>query len=129
MAGEFEIRGRRSPCDPEVLHDQAAGQEDRPDHPQGETEFGFPEWHAVVCADLEVHVHDGVGKEDARDGVPGPALDPPGCDDEDDECLDAPGGTGVGDDHHGHVDGVGLSVDHVDDPEGLAGEGGAAGLG
>ncbi len=72
---------------------------------------------------FKVHVHDDVCEEQARDGIPSPALHPPGRDDEGDVSFHAPGVPGVGDYHHGHVDRVGLCVDDIDDPEGLAGEG------
>ena len=129
MTRELDVADRWPPRDPQVLHCEAAADEDAVDDPQWDADARPPDRDAVPRAGLEVHVDDSVGEQEAGNGVPGPGLDPPGGQDEDGAGFDAPAGARVGDQDHGHVDSVALGVDDVDAPESLGGEGLAAGLG
>ena len=118
MRQQLFVLIRRSPAGPQILHDEARKHQDPCRYPDGTSNVS-PYLDSHLCPLFIPHVHHHVREEEACDGVPRPTLHPPSRDNEGDVGFDSPCVACVGDDDHGHVDSVALSVDDVDDPERL----------
>ena len=108
---------------PDILHQKPRYQDHQARDPGRTSSRRPPDRYAALGFRLEIHIHDHVGHQEAGNAEPGPRLHPPSGYNEEEGALHSPLVAGVGNDDHGHVDGVALLVNGVDDPKRLGREG------
>lgn len=111
MSNDFVIAVFRSPGCPNILHNNPRGENERIRHVRRKVDravdlievsasrrgmrFVDAYLDAALCLCFEVHIDSHVGQEHAGDAVPRPALNPPGCYDEEEGTFDAPASTSI----------------------------------
>ena len=129
MTCQLDVPHGRSPRNPQVLHRQTRTCKYAVYQEQRTANSCSPDRDPSLRFLLEVHVHNGVGEQEARDGILCLGLHPPSRQNKYKSCFNSPSTSCVWYQDHGHVDCVALGVDNSDDPKSLRWEGLTACLG